>query len=77
MILGPDGFSYAQGNPQVEFHSALNELLRAQAREPRQSHATAAAGIARLRRKYSDEEMIALTFAAAERTVSNGERRRK
>ena len=73
MILGPDGFSYAPGNPHVEFHSALNELLQAQAKEPGQSHATAAVGIARLRRKCSDEEMIALTFAAVERTVSNGE----
>ena len=73
VTIGPDGFWRAHDNPNVEFHSALNEILQAQAKEPAKSHAIVGAGVTRLRRKYSGKEMIVLTLAAVECLIANGE----
>jgi hypothetical protein len=73
VTIGPDGFWCAHDRPNAEFHSALNELLQAQAKEPAKAHAIAGAGVKRLRSEYSDKDMISLTLAAAERVIANGE----
>jgi len=69
MIVGPDGFLCTSDDARFAFHSFLNETLREQAQNPSRAHEIAAAQIKRLRKEFSDQQMIALACTAVDRTA--------
>ena len=69
MTVGPDGFLSTRDDPRFAFHSFLNESLRDQAKEPGKAHEIAGAGVKRLRKDFSGEQLVALALAAFDRAA--------
>jgi len=69
-IIGPDGFLCSAVEPDYASHSILNDMLRELATQPKHAHEAAAQNVARLRRKLSSEQLVALAMAAHHRLLA-------
>ena len=60
VTIGPDGFLCARGDPHYPFHLQLNAILVEQAKPGAKPNAVAGAGVERLRKQFSERELIEL-----------------
>ena len=59
-IIGPDGFLCSRSDPHYAFHVRLNEILIEQAKPGAEAYAVAGAGVGRLRKHFSERELVEL-----------------
>ena len=60
VVIGPDGYVCSSNDPHFAFHGRLNEILAEQAKSETKVYDVARAGAERLRKQFSERQLIEL-----------------